>query len=350
MPVYKDEQRGTFFCSFYYTDWTGEKKKKTKRGFKLKREAQAFERSFLEQTQGEPTMTFASLVDLYLADVKTRFKPSTFNVRERMVRCKFLPVFGKTPVDQITPARIRQWQNTLLEQGFADTYLRELHSSLSTIFNFAVRYYNLRENPCRKAGAIGKLWADEMNFWTRQEYSRFIERVEPDTIWHAGFQTLYWSGLRIGELLALTVEDFDYEGKTLSVTKSYQRIKREDVITEPKTTKSTRVVMIPSFVCEELKAYISRLYDAKPKDRLFPTIREGFRDKLQRVCKKSGIEPIRLHDFRHSHASLLIELGFSPLLIAERLGHEKVETTLNIYSHLYPNKQVEVVEMLEKLE
>ena len=121
MPVYKDEQRGTFFCSFYYTDWTGEKKKKTKRGFKLKREAQAFERSFLEQTQGEPTMTFASLVELYLADVRTRLKPSTLDVREKMIQSKFLPFFGKLRLDQITPAHIRKWQNERIEQGFKDT-------------------------------------------------------------------------------------------------------------------------------------------------------------------------------------------------------------------------------------
>lgn len=350
MPVYKDEQRGTFFCSFYYTDWTGEKKKKTKRGFKLKREAQAFERSFLEQAQGEPTMLFSALVDLYLADIRTRYKPSTLEVREPMIVNKFLPFFGKLRLDQITPAHIRKWQNELISQGYKDTYLRSLHSALSAIFNFAVWYYNLKENPCQKAGAIGRLGADEMRFWTRQEYAEFIKCVEPGTMFHAGFQVLYWSGMRIGELLALTVEDFDFDAKSISISKSYQRIKRQDVITSPKTPKSNRVVLLPGFVCEELRAFIERKYGVEPTDRIFPTIRECFRDKLIRVCKKSQLSPIRLHDFRHSHASLLIELGFSPLLIAERLGHEKVEVTLSIYSHLYPNKQAEVIERLEKLE
>lgn len=350
MPVYKDEQRGTFFCSFYYTDWTGEKKKKTKRGFKLKREAQAFERSFLEQTQGEPTMTFASLVELYLADVRTRLKPSTLDVREKMIQSKFLPFFGKLRLDQITPAHIRKWQNERIEQGFKDTYLRSLHAALSTIFNFAVRYYNLKENPCVKAGPIGKMNADEMLFWTRQEYTRFIAEIESGSTAHLGFQLLYWTGMRIGEMLALTLSDIDLENKTLSVTKSYQRIKKQDIITEPKTQKSNRVILLPSFLCEELRSYISRRYDLKPTERLLPCSRVLFHYWLDVGCKKADVKRIRVHDFRHSHASLLIELGFSPLLIAERLGHENIERTLNTYSHLYPNKQAELIERLESLE
>ena len=350
MPVYKDEQRGTFFCSFYYTDWTGARKKKTKRGFALKREAQAYERTFLEQTQGEPTMLFSSLVDLYLADAKPRFKPSTYSKREYIIRARLLPAFGNLRLDQITPAVVRNWQNELIGQNYKATYLRALHAALSTLFNFAMRYYNLRENPCTKAGVIGQLHADEMNFWTREEYQQFIRCVEPDSEEHLAFQLLYWSGLRIGELLALTVEDYNASAKTISVSKSCQRIAKEDIITEPKTKKSNRTVLLPGFVCSELDFYIARLYQAKPATRLFTRHREYYLRKVKKYSALAGVKEIRLHDFRHSHASLLIELGFSPLLIAERLGHEKVEVTLNIYSHLYPNKQAEVVEKLEKLE
>lgn len=350
MPVYKDAQRGTFFCSFYYTDWTGSRKKKTKRGFSLKREAQAYERAFLEQMQGEPTMLFSTLVEAYLADAKPRFRPSTYSKREYIIQARLLPVFGRLRLDQITPAVVRKWQNELIEQGYKPTYLRALHAALSTIFNFAIRYYNLRENPCAKAGAIGQLHADEMNFWTKEEYQRFIQCVDASSEEHLVFQILYWGGLRIGELLALTVADYDPLGKSISISKSCQRIAKEDVITEPKTKKSNRTILLPGFVCAELEAYISRLYQAKPSTRLFTYHREYYLRKVKKYSAAAGIKEIRLHDFRHSHASLLIELGFSPLLIAERLGHEKVEVTLDIYSHLYPNKQAEVVEKLEKLE
>lgn len=347
MPVYKDEQRGTFFCSFYYTDWTGEKKKKTKRGFKLKREAQAFERSFLEQTQGEPTMLFSSLVDLYLADMKTRLRLSTVTTKEYIIRSKILPYFSNLRVDQITPAHIRRWQNELIEQGFADTYLRTIHVALSTIFNYAKRYYNLKENPCQKAGTIGKPKAQRLDFWTPAEYQRFIACFKDEPIAYNAFQLLYWTGIRIGELLALSSADFDFERKCVLITKSYQRISRQDIITEPKTEKSKREILLPDFLCEELQAYISR--KAGLEERLFPFTKTYFNSKLDRGCKRSGVKRIRVHDIRHSHASLLVELGFSPLLIAERLGHENIEMTLNIYSHLYPNKQAELVEKLENI-
>lgn len=350
MPVYKDEQRGTFFCSFYYTDWTGEKKKKTKRGFKLKRDAQAYERSFLEQTRGEPTMTFASLVELYQEDSKRRLRESTYKTKHARIQARILPFFAKMPICQITPITVRKWQNELLEYDYKDTYLRTLHNLLSIIFNYAVRYYGLKENPCHKAGPIGKERAEGLNFWTREEYAKFIQTIEPNTIEHVGFQILYWSGIRIGELLALTPADFDFKSKTISITKSYQRIAKQDIITEPKTPKSNRVVMIPDFLCEEIKEYIERRYNIKPTDRLIPFTKSYFYPRLEKGCELAGIRKIRVHDIRHSHASLLIELGFSPLLIAERLGHEKVDTTLNTYSHLYPNKQAELVEKLENLE
>lgn len=270
--------------------------------------------------------------------------------REKIIQDKYLPFFGKLRVDQITPAHIRKWQNELIEQGFKETYLRTLSTSLSTIFNFAVRYYNLKENPCTKSGHIGKTKADEMLFWTRQEYALFLSQIEEHTMQHLGYQLLYWTGMRIGEMMALTVGDIDLQNKTLSITKSYQRLQRQDIITEPKTQKSKRTIFLPNFLCEELEEHISRMYDAKVSDRLLPCGKMLFRYHLEVGAERASVKRIRLHDFRHSHASLLIELGFSPLLIAERLGHENIERTLNTYSHLYPNKQAELIEKLEKLE
>lgn len=90
---------------------------------------------------------------------------------------------------------------------------------------------------------------------------------------------------------------------------------------------------------DDLKAYTSKLYDLKPAYRIFNVSKYFFHYEMDRGCKKSGVKRIRLHGLRHSPASLLIELGFTPLIIAERLGHEKIETTLNTYSHLYSNKQ-----------
>lgn len=153
--------------------------------------------------------------------------------------------------------------------------------------------------------------------------------------------------MRLGELLALNPKDVDLEKRTISITKSYQRLGKKDVITPPKTSKSKRVITIPEFLAAYIKDYMDSLYDLQEDDRLFPITKYYLEHEMQRGIKESGVKRIRVHDLRHSHASMLIELGFSPLEIANRLGHEKVETTLNTYAHLYPNKQTKLAERLD---
>ena len=104
---------------------------------------------------------------------------------------------------------------------------------------------------------------------------------------------------------------------------------------------------VPDFVMSEVKEYMSKLYDLKDTDRVFPFTKSYINNAMERACMKSGVKKIRIHDIRHSHASCLINLGCAPLLISERLGHEKVQTTLSTYSHLYPNKHQEVVDIMQ---
>lgn len=156
-------------------------------------------------------------------------------------------------------------------------------------------------------------------------------------------------GIRSGELLALTLNDFDFVNKTISISKNYARVGDQDMILDPKTPKSKRIITIPDFLCNIIQDYVQKFYDYESKDRLFQISRHYLQKEMIRGCKASGVKRIRTHDLRHSHASLLIEMGFSPLLIAERLGHEKVETTLQTYSHLYPNKHSEVAQKLDDL-
>lgn len=349
MPVYKDEARGTWYCCFYYTDWQGQKQRKTMRGFSKQKEAKEAERAFLDKLQSNPQMTMESLVSLYTADMVNRLRLSTRNNKKHMIETKVLPYFAKMKISDIKPTTVRHWQNELMGQGFAETYLKAINNQLCAILNYAVKYYGLKENPCHKAGSMGRKHAKEMSFWTREEYLLFSNAIEDKPQIHTTFQMLYWCGIREGELLALTREDINLEEKTLSINKSYQRIGKEDIITEPKTPKSNRVIALPEFLCEELREYLDHIYDTSPNARIFPLTKNTLYREMLRGSTKSGVDKIRVHDLRHSHASLLIELGFSPLLIAERLGHENIETTLNTYSHLYPHKQTELANTLDSL-
>lgn len=349
MPTYKDEERNTWYCSFYYTDWMGNKKKKKKEGFKTQKEAKAFEREFLERSQASPDMTFENLVILYMEDCKSRLKPTTYANKEYVINLKVLPYFKDMPINKIEASTIRRWQNELLahENDYSPTYLKTVHNQISAIFNFACKYYKLPSNPARIAGSMGKKNADSMLFWTSTEFNKFIPFVSDKPISKVAFELLFWTGMRSGELLALTLNDFDFVNKTLSVNKNYARHEGEDLILDPKTPKSKRIITIPKFLCDIVQDYANNLYDYDATERLFPVGKHYLHHEMTRGSKKAGVKRIRIHDLRHSHASLLIEEGFSPLLISERLGHENIETTLQTYSHLYPNKHSEVADRLE---
>ena len=160
------------------------------------------------------------------------------------------------------------------------------------------------------------------------------------------FEMLYWCGIRLGELLALTPADFDFRKSTVSISKSYQRLNREDVITEPKTPKSNRIIKMPDFLCQEIQEYIKTLYGCEPGDRVFPISKSYLHHEMDRGSKASGVKRIRVHDIRHSHVFHLIELGFSAVAIADRVGHESIDITYR-YAHMFPSKQEEMADKLE---
>lgn len=160
------------------------------------------------------------------------------------------------------------------------------------------------------------------------------------------FEMLYWTGIRCGELLALGINDFNFDRQELTINKSYQRLKGRDVITSPKTKKSNRTIKLPKFLCEEMQEYISMLYEPAPDERIFQITKSYLHHEMDRGAKLAGVKRIRIHDLRHSAISLLIEMGFSALAIAERVGHESIDITYR-YAHLFPTKQTEMADKLD---
>ena len=347
MKAERDPKTGKWLIQYRYKDWTGRNVKSTKRGFKTKREAEEWLRAFLLKQTRSFDMKFSDFVIIYMDDMKNRLREHTLINKRYVIEDKLIPYFGERRMNEITVADVRTWQNHLIQQGYAPTYLRTIHNHLSTIFNFAVRYYNLQENPCAKAGCIGKNHAEEMKIWTKEEFQKFSDCLMDKRLSWLSFQILFWTGMRIGELLALTFDDVDLIARTITINKSYQRLHGEDAITPPKTPKSNRVISIPPFLAEDIQDYIQSLYVYETDDRLLPVTKNFLESEMRRGVKLGGVKKIRIHDTRHSHASLLIELGFSPKEIAERLGHENVETTLNTYSHLYPNRQERLANRLD---
>ena len=348
MRAEKDPKTGKWLIQYRYTDWQGKRRKSMKRGFETKRDAEEWLRKFLEKEASELDMTFSSFIEAYFEDMSKRLRKSTIRNKKYVVQLKILPYFGAKPVNTIKASDIRKWQNKLLEQGYSATYLRTINNQLAAIFNYAVKYYDLRSNLCHKAGKIGKDKADEMKYWTKEEFLQFIDGMMDKRLSYMAFMILYWTGMRLGELLALTVGDIDLKKKSISITKSLQRIDGEDVITDPKTPKSKREIWIPEFLAVEIEDYIKSMYGIGENDRLIPVTKSFLEHEIKRGIKKTGVKEIHIHCLRHSCCALMAELGFSPVEIAERLGHERVETTLNIYSHVYPEKREKIAEKMDQ--
>lgn len=153
----KKDPNGTWRIQYRWTDWTGTKKKSQKRGFKTKKEAEEWYAHFMLQQSSDPTMTLADFWEIYKADMEKRLRKTTMKQKEYVMNDKVLSYFGKMPINEITAPMIRKWQGEMMEKGFKPTYLKTIHNQLSAILNYAVNFYDLRSNPCRKAGSMGKV-------------------------------------------------------------------------------------------------------------------------------------------------------------------------------------------------
>ena len=347
MPVYKDEKRNTWYCKCNYRDWLGESKSKMKRGFVTKKEALEWEREFLQRQSSSMDMKLSSFVDVYFDDKAPRLKERSIMTKRTLIETKILPYFGDKQMNDITAVDIIKWQNALLNQEYKPTYLRMIQNQLTALFNHAERFYDLKDNPCKKVDKMGRANAKELNFWTKDEFEVFIQCfTEEEEMYRIIFLMLFWLGCRVGELLALTESDIDLEGGTVSISKTYFRRNKTDYITAPKTESSNRKITIPQFLQDEIKQFLDRQYELMPEERIFPITDRAIQKKMKQKTEQAKLKPIRVHDLRHSHIALLIEKGMQPLVIAQRVGHDSVNTTMNIYGHLYPNKQKQVADLL----
>lgn len=230
MAVYKNKSNNTWYVSVYYKNWQGSTERKVKRGFKTKREASEWERTFLLQRSDDVDMTFGAFWELYKADLKEKIRENTWNTKISVIEKKVLPYFQNKKLCEIKPTDIMSWQNEMMGyrdsagKPYSKTYLKTIHNQISAIFNHAVKFYDLKSNPAAKVGNMGKEQTKEMQFWTKPEYLKFAEAIMDKPISYYAFEILYWCGLRLGELLALTSADLDFEKQTIRINKSYQRI------------------------------------------------------------------------------------------------------------------------------
>ena len=199
MSAYKDKTQGTWYVSFRYIDWTGKKIQKLKRGFKTKKEALNYEKEFIRKTAADMKMEMNSFIQVYFEDKKNELKENSIRNKQHMMNKHIVPYFGTRKMNEITPAEIIQWQNTIQEKGYSKTYERMIQNQLNALFNHAQKIYNLKENPCKKVKKMGKSDANKLEFWTKAEYDRFIAGIELGSEDYLIFEILFWTGIREGD-------------------------------------------------------------------------------------------------------------------------------------------------------
>lgn len=355
MSVYKDNKKGTWYVQLSYKDWTGKQKHTCKRGFATKRDGQIWEQEFKDKLSGASDMKFEQFAYLYLENMKARIKESTYVTKETIIKNRIIPFFKDKKINEITTQDVIRWQNEMMKlmdsrthKTFKKSYLKTLHNQLSAMLNHAIRYYGLNANPAQVVGNMGTDKEVEMHFWTRDQYEKFAYEMLDEPVYYLVFEILYWCGIREGELLALTPEDINLDEKTIIINKTFHHLNGRDYVTDPKTRKSKRKISIPDFLCEEIKEYFNLVYRLQEDGRMFPITKGSLTSAMARGTKKAGLPHIKIHDLRHSHVSLLIDMGYSAVAIADRVGHESVEITYR-YAHLFPSVQTNMASKLDGL-
>lgn len=347
MAVSKDKKTGKWFYYGRHEDRSQYKK----RGFDTKKEARIAELDYLSALEDEAldSITFEELATKYMEWYKPRRKASSYSKISGIIDAHLIPHFGNKDVSSIRTRDVMTYQTSIAGK-YSGHHARKIFTTFSAVLNFGVKMEYLKENVARLVGSGDIEIKKRMDYWTLEEFKEFLKNVD-DELYYALFMTLYYSGMRKGELLALTWADIDFNTNVINVDKTeYNR-----VVTTPKTPSSIRKIMMPKHVISLLKKLKKSAATTAPVKSNYVVFGEFFDSiptstldrQYDKYIKLSGVNRIRLHDFRHSHASYLINKGTIISVVAKRLGHGDIATTLNTYSHLYPSTEIDAIEKME---
>lgn len=360
--IIKKADNGTYYfrANLGYNPIIGKQIQKYRSGFKTKKEArEEYSKLVLtsteELTEKKESISFQTFIEeTYLPWYKTQVKESTYLNRRSTIQ-KHFAYFYKMATDEIEPIHVQNWQLELAKE-FSPNYIRIVQGMISIAFDRAVVLGIAKKNPSRMIGNI-KSKKTKVDFWTLEEFQKVISLLYKGDYYEHYLFTSFWllfmTGMRIGEAAALQWSDIDFETELLSITKTlYYKSMDDYKFVEPKTQASVRTIYIDADTINELKAWrevqkkVLKNCDLVLSYNGIPTSKHTLPRALEKLAGLAGVHRIKIHALRHSHASLLISMGENPLLIKERLGHEKIQTTLGTYGHLYPNTNLEVAKKL----
>lgn len=343
-----------------YTKLNGKYGRKKKKNISTLKEAKLIEAEFIAvYKQGEVRdLKLKNAIDQFLDYKKVRVKET--HIIKTITLMNLVEDLWDYNIEKITPTHIAKLQKSLIDKQLSTTYINECLNRLYSVFEFSRNFNNTKNNPCEKVERLkNNKPKNNIDFWTYEEFELFDNAITDSLEWKTFFNLLYFTGIRKGEAQALNWKDIDFETKLLSISKNLTFRTSEGLykITTPKTINSNRVITVPDKVIELLKQLkIEKSNNHKFKDDHFifgypdtPIHDSTLTRRKNKYCDLAGIKQIKIHDFRHSHASLLINNDVNILVVCQRLGHADIKMTLNTYSHMFKTREDEALQFLNNL-
>ena len=321
---------------------------------------------FKSQSVVPGNMTVNALYDEYIKSKTREVRESTLNKTKQILKIHILPHLKNVSLDKLTKAKLQDWKTTISEKGLSTVTMQNIYGELRSMLNFAVQMEYIPQNPLTTLGNFKNVYfempEEKIQFYTPKEFKKFIAVAKESAVtitdwgYYVFFSIAYYTGMRKGEINALKWTDLD--GDILHVRRSVaQKIKGKDLVeTPPKNRTSFRDVQAPAPLMEILKEHKLRQSQADNFSESFricggiSCLRDtSIENKNKKFAEAAGLHHIRIHDFRHSHASLLANEGINIQEIAKRLGHSNIEMTWNTYSHLYPRENERAIKILNKI-
>lgn len=368
MPVYKykyptkDGRCWFFRCS--YRELDGTRRQYHSKKYLTRKEAQEAEALYLINAKTEANVSninFKQLVELFVDYKKDKVKETTvYNYGNKI---RYIEPLYKVKLKDFDILVYEEWKRFINGNNIATRYKNDIYKFLKSLLNYASEWYNFNfSSVSRKMTNFNdpNELPREMLFFTYDEFQKFLS-VEEDLKFRVLYQILYYCGLRIGEAKAITWKDIDFNNKTISINKQIISKNTSRFVykfSPPKTPKSNRVLSMPNVLINDLlklKQENQELFIGF-NDSFFvsgdnrPLVDSTIRERKNANCRKAGVKQIRIHDFRHSCASLLIHKGASINIVAKYLGHTKIEETLNTYSHLYTNALSDITNLINEMQ
>lgn len=346
----------------YRTIRTKDEKKAIEEARKLARQVEEGRYSELAN------MPLGDFLDRWLEDyVKVHNRQKTYESYEMLIRVHIKPALGKIKIGKLKPLDIQRFYAQKLAGPRADgkagklspTTIKRMHEVLRSAFGQAIRWEMIDKSPLQ---GVTPPKAEEQipTVWTQEQCVAFLDAAREHRLFAAFFLALT-TGLRRGELLGLMWQDVNFEHHYLSVQRSLLRSQGRLVIQDVKTKSSRRLVVLPEITVKVLDEHLKRqmeersLYAEAYRDMglVFcapdggPQDPDNFRRTFNMLIEKAGVPKIRIHDLRHTHATLLLAAGMHPKIVSERLGHAEITTTMNTYSHILPSMQRQAAEVMD---